>query len=157
MAEKLYGVNKIDLEHQAIKVQLESVIGSIKDLTREEAGHADLRQDKSISTPPRTWELQQKISYLDEGLKSHYAREEDLLNPHLGDWLMQGIVKEHREIENYLDKVKSLFWSIQKSSSELSPVIHLQIKHAVEYLCRLIESNNLKENSVRELLGKIEV
>ena len=49
-------------------------------------------------------ELQQKLSFLDEGLKNHFAFEGKALPPLLGELPMRGLILEHREIKNKIDK-----------------------------------------------------
>ena len=60
-------------------------------------------------------QMQQAISFLEQGLKNHFAFEEEALPPLFGELLMKGILYAHRVIKSQIETAKATLASIKPS------------------------------------------
>ena len=159
MLDNLAIINKVIEEHQAIRGHIKLVGDSIPDqeaLAALEQAHADFIPGRLEVLTGKQDRLQQTLSFLDEGLKNHFAFEEKALPPLLGELPMRGLVLEHREIKNKIDKAKSIVAStkLEGLSREelLSREAHIQ--QVITSICQLVEEHAAKEEAILDMVQR---
>ena len=156
MEDKLAIVNRIIEWHQTIRGHIKLVGDSITD---QEAVVA-LGKERTDFIPGRLEvlskkqeKLQQTLNFLEDGLKNHFAFEEDVLSPLLGELLAQALLVEHQEIENEIARAKSIAAStkLEGLSREelLSEESHIQ--QIVDYICQLVDEHATREEAILEM------
>jgi hypothetical protein len=105
-------IDRLLHEHEAIKAQINLVIGlvngwKVKALGAEQAAPDIFRQKLN---------LQQAISYLDEGLKQQYSYENEILPLLIGDPMMDAIITERQTMMKRLADINFLLLHISPES-----------------------------------------
>ncbi len=138
-------------EHEAIRAHMESLRRSL------EGGGSYSIAEKTQSLADLQKEIQLAVGYLEDGIKNHYAHEETVMPPLLGEALMRAVVLEHREIQRRLDSVKSLITEANPSmmSQEDYEGRASRIGQIVNSICDLIEAHSLKEDTMLDLLRTV--
>ena len=110
MPNDLATIQKLKKELQTVREDVKLVGDSITDqeaITALKRARPDWIPGRLVTTSERQERLWQTLSFLDEGLKNHFALEEKILPPLLGEFLMRALVTQHREIrKEYLQKTK---------------------------------------------------
>jgi hypothetical protein len=159
MLDNLAIINKVIEEHQAIREHIKLVGDSIPDqeaLTALEKARADFIPGRLEVLTEKQEKLQQTLNFLDEGLKNHFAFEGEALPPLLGELPMRGLLLEHREIKNKIDKAKSIVAStkLEGLSREelLSREAHIQ--QSITGICQLVEEHATKEEAILDMVQR---
>lgn len=159
MLDNLAIINKVIEEHQAIRGHIKLVGDSIPDqeaLASLEQAHADFIPGRWEVLTEKQEKLQQTLSFLDDGLKNHFAFEEKALPPLLGKLPMQGLVLEHREIKNKIDEAKSIIASTKleglRREELLSKEAHIQ--QTITSICLLVEEHATKEEAILDMVQR---
>lgn len=158
MPDDLAVISSMISEHEGIRGHMKLVGEAVRGweaALNPGAGRPIPEQLQALAT--KRWNLQQTMSYLDEGLKLHYTHEEKVLPPFLGSLLMEALIMEHREIRERIEQVRSSLAGARLdglSSQELQAG-GSAIKQAVEAICQLVESHSLKEDAMIRLLTKV--
>lgn len=158
MLDNLAIITKVIDEHQAIREHVKLVGDSISD---QEAlmSLVSARADWIPGQPDLTKRqegLQQTISLLVEGLKNHFAFEENALPPLLGELFMQALKLEHSEITKAINEVKSILADTRLEGLSREELILKQsgIREMVDSICQLVEEHAAKEETILEMLRK---
>lgn len=159
MEDGLAIINRIIEWHQAIRGHLKLVGDSISDA--EAVASLEATQDDWIPGRPgilagKQNKLQQGLSSLDEGLKNHFAFEEEVLPPLLGELFMRALMLDHREISVKIDEAKSIVADTRLeglSREELmSTESHMQ--QLLSRLCDLVEEHATREETTLGMLQR---
>jgi hemerythrin len=159
MSDYLAKVEELIAEHRSIRDSVKLVGDSVSD---QEALNS-LRSAGSDWVPGRLEFLSQKqsrlrqtLSYLEEGLQNHFAREEDVLPPVLGEFLMRALRLEHQEIVKAIDRARSVAADtrLERMSQEALMSQDAEIKRVVSSLSRLIEEHADKEDLMLETVKR---
>ncbi|MEE8619234.1 MAG: hemerythrin domain-containing protein [Dehalococcoidales bacterium] len=109
MSDYLAKINEILEEHRTIRSGVKLVGDSVSD----QEALVSLKSVRSDWTPGRLElvsekqrKLKQTMSFLEEGLRSHFSKEQDMLPALLGEFLMQSLLLEHQEIIEKIDEVR---------------------------------------------------
>ncbi len=110
MEDSLTVINRLIEQHQAIRGHLKLVGDSISDA--EAVASLEATQDDWIPGRPgilaeKQKKLQQMLRSLDEGLKNHFAFEEEALPPLLGELFMRALILDHQQINKEIDEARS--------------------------------------------------
>ena len=98
--------------------------------------------------------LKHAIISLRDGLIEHQNREEAVLQPLVGDPLINSIKSEHR---NILEILTDLDWILLNVGPLGVLYNSFFIKHKIDALCQILNTNCARENSVLELLQRLPV
>ncbi len=91
------------------------------------------------------------MSYLDEGLRTHWAHEEELLPQLVGKPLTEAIRIEHNDI---LKQLKEINFFLVKSTPQEFLHNRSYLKLIVMSFCQLISEHENKENIMLQLLRR---
>ncbi|MFC2039304.1 hemerythrin domain-containing protein [Chloroflexota bacterium] len=122
--DKLAVVRHLLEEHGTIREQIKLLGDSITDreaLTALQKAHAEWMPGRPVGgLPEKQKRLYQLMSSLEEGLSTHFADEDKVLPPILGELLAKAIKLDHRELEEEIVKVKSIvaYLDTEESSRE---------------------------------------
>jgi len=159
MLDNLTIINKVIEEHQIIRRHIKLIGDRLPDreaLRSLEKAQADLIPGRSEVLSEEQGKVQQTLSLVDEGLKNHFSFEEKTLPALLGKLLMQGLVLEHRNIQNEISKAKLVVSDTKleglKREELLSKELHLQ--QAVSGICQRVEEHATKEEAILRMIQK---
>jgi hemerythrin len=146
-------INKVIEEHQIIRGHIKLVGDSTSDqeaiasLTRARADWIPGRPEILAEKQKR---LQQALSFLDEGLKNHFAFEERVLPPLLGDLFVRAITLDHREIIKEIDEAKSLVSDIKLEGLSRDELLSKEshIQQVINRISDLVEDHAIEEEVV---------
>ena len=118
--------------------------------------HADWIPGRLEVLAEKQEKLQRTLSFLDEGLRNHFAFEEEALPPLLGELFMRAILLDHREIVKQIDEAKSLAADIKLEGSQreelLSKESHMQ--RVIDGISHLVEDHAAREETLLEMLER---
>jgi hypothetical protein len=157
ISDYLAKINEILEEHRTIRSGVKLVGDSVSD----QEALASLKSMRSDWTPGRLELMSEKqrrfeqtMSFLEEGLRSHFAKEEYALPAVLGKFLMQTLLLEHREVVEKIGKVR-----LVATNSKLEGLTEAEleskdseIKQKISDFSRLIEEHADKEELMLEMV-----
>ncbi len=159
MEDNLAIIKRIIEWHQTIRGNIRLVGDSVTDqeaLSALQKARADLIPGRLEILSEKQKKLQQTMSFLEEGLKNHFAFEEKVLPPLLGELLMMALLIEHREIRKEIDEAKSIIANtkLEGLSREelLAKESHLQ--QMIDSICHLVEEHTTKEEAILEMVQR---
>ena len=153
-------VTRLREEHQAISEHLKLVGDSVSDreaLRSLRGAHTDWVPSRPEILGKKLEKLQQTLSLLEEGLRNHFAFEENNLPPLCGDLLMKAILVDHQEIRKKLDEAKSIVFSNKLDSLSEDELTSLEsrTKEAVDNVLNVVEEHARKEQVVLEMMRAV--
>lgn len=160
MPDSLAIIKKVIEEHQLIRSHLKLVGETVSD--REAV--ADLEEARTDWIPGRPQSLveikeslQQALSLLDEGLKNHFAFEEEALPPLLGELFMKAIRLDHQEIMKALQQAKTMSTDTKLVGLSRDELMHkeAETQQTINNLCQMIEEHASKEETILEMLQRV--
>jgi hypothetical protein len=159
MADNLKIVNRVIDEHHTIRGHVKLVGDSVSDLEALfglQKAAPDWILSSPEALPEKQGKLQQTISALDEGLKNHFSLEEKLLPPLFGEFIMQALILEHREIKKSIDDTKSLLANTKLVGLSQRELLSQKgrIQQKVEGVLQLVEEHADKEETILKMLKK---
>jgi hemerythrin len=157
MPEYLDKVREIIVEHRSILGYVKLVGDSISD----KEALTSLEKARRVSGGPealaqKVSQLKQALSRLDEGLKNHFAREEEWLPPVFGKFLMRALLIEHAEMQRAIDDARSaaLATGVEKMSQKELVAWDASLRKLVSRLSRLIRRHARMEDRVLGMLER---
>ena len=159
MVDDLAIISRLIQEHQTIRGHVKLVGDSITD---EEAlvsltgvrpdwipGRLEILSEKQNK-------LQKALHFLDEGLRNHFAYEEKVLPPLLGELFMRALMLDHREIEKEINKAQSTMLSTKLEGLSREELVSKgsQIQQVIESICGLVEEHATREETVLDMAKK---
>ena len=159
MADYLAKINEIIAEHQTIRGHVKLVGESIGDqeaLLSLQRVRPDWIPGRMEILSEKQNKLTQTISSLSEGLRNHFAKEERLLPPILGEFLMQALILEHREIGKTTEEASAMAADTGMEGLSREDLIsrETEIQQKISYLCNLIEEHASKEELMLEMVQR---
>lgn len=156
MSDQSHIILNLISEHENVREQLSRAYEAIADwqITLEsEINHEQGSPVKALSD--KQWNLVQAIGFLEEGLFSHYQREQTLIGPFIG-LLGKGLIIEQDEIGDRLRRIKLLLTDtkLKDLSGPDLAAKYYDVKRDVEATYRLINDHSLVEDSILNLLLK---
>ena len=159
MADPLDTLNRIKDEHLNIRRHLKLVGDSVGDMEAMRS----LQQARAEWVPghPRAFaerhkKLGQTLSFLDEGLRNHFALEENDLPPLAGDLFMRALIMEHREITKHVDDTRSMVDGMHVDGLSREELLskESQVQQAIEHVRGLIEDHAAREETLLSMLER---
>ena len=159
MADNLATINSAIDEHHDIRGHVKLVGETVADLEalftlQTERLEWDVCSPEKMSEKQR--ELQQKISFLDEGLKNHFAFEEKALPPVLGELLMQALILEHRGIKSQIDEAKNIVSNTKLEGLSQEELLSKKsdIKQIIDRVLQMVEEHATKEEAILKMVKR---
>ena len=157
MSDYLAKINEILEEHRTIRGGVKLVGDSVSD----QEALVSLKSVRSDWTPGRLElvsekqrKLKQTMSFLEEGLRNHFSKEQDMLPALLGEFLMQSLLLEHQEIIEKIDEVR-----LVATDSKLEGLTEAElesrdseIKQKISDFSRRLEEHADKEELMLEMV-----
>jgi hemerythrin len=154
MSDYLAKVEEIIAEHRSIRGNIKLVGDSISDqeaINSLRSAGSDFAPGQLEFLSQKQSRLEQTLSYLEEGLQNHFARDEEILPPVLGEFLMRALRLEHEEIVGAIDRARSVAAvGLEKMDREALQSQDAEIKRVVDSLSRLVEGHADKEDLMLE-------
>jgi hemerythrin len=121
-----------------------------------ESSRADWIPGRGNTLDERQKELQQAMSSLDEGLKKHFAYEEKVLPPLLGELFMRALILDHREVLKEIDGAKLIATEtkLEGLSREELLTKESHLHEVIEGTCQLVEEHAAREEALLEMLRR---
>jgi hemerythrin len=159
MSDYLAKVSEILEEHRTIRSNVKLVGDSVSD----QEALASLKGMRSAWTPgrlemmsERQLKLTQTMSFLEEGLRNHFSKEEEVLPQVLGEFLMRALLSEHQEIKGAISRVKAVAGAteLEGMSQEELTAHDSELRQVVNSLSQLIEGHADKEDMMLEMVER---
>ena len=159
MLDYLAKINEIIEEHRTIGSGVKLVGESVSDqeaLTSLKNVRSDWVPGRLELISEKQRKLKQTMSFLEEGLRNHFAKEEEVLPALLGEFLMQSLLLEHQEIVGKIDEVKLVAADSKLgrlSEAELES-LDSEVKQKISDFSRLIEEHADKEEMMLDMVAR---
>ena len=159
MSDALAAIHKIRDEHLSIRRHVKLVGDSVGDpeaMNRLQRERTEWVPGRPGRLAAKQQKLQQTLSFLDEGLRNHFALEENSLPPLAGDLLMKALILDHREIIKHVDGVKSMLAGIDADGLTREETLskESQVQAAIDHIGSLIEDHATKEETLLYMLER---
>jgi hypothetical protein len=159
LTDHLAIIDRVMYEHQYVRQHIKLVGESVSDLEALfslQQAHAGWAQSSVEKLSSKKLQMQQVLSQVDKGLKSHFAYEEENLPPLFGEILMKALLFEHQEIRKQMETASSLANETNleglNQRDVLSKKTDLQI--AINSLCQELERHATLEEQILRMLKK---
>ncbi len=159
MTDPLATIKRIKDEHLSIRRHLKLAGDSVADVEAAgslQSAHAEWVPGRPHDLADKQRKLQQTLSFLDEGLRNHFALEENDLPPLAGDLLMRALIIDHREIMKQLGDTRSMVMTMDVDGLTREELLsrELQVQQAIEHLRGLIEDHAAREQTLLYMLER---
>jgi len=157
MKDNLAIINKVIEEHRAIRGHVKLVGDSVSDieaLFSLRKAHSAWSQSSLEMLSEKQRQLQQAMSFLDEGLKNHFSFEEKALPPLLGELLMRALVLQHREIRAEMGKAKTMVADTELGGLSRQELLskRSQIQQRISHICQVVEEHAASEETILKMM-----
>jgi iron-sulfur cluster repair protein YtfE (RIC family) len=159
MSDELAIINRIIEWHQTLRGHVKLVGEAIPDreaLSNLQRVRADWVPGRPDILAEKQKKLEQTISFLDEGLRNHFAYEEKVLPPILGELFMRALVLDHQEVREEIDGAKStvLGTELEGLSREELLAKESEIQQVIESMCQTFEDHATREEVILGMLQR---
>ncbi len=157
MEDNLAIINHIIKWHQTIREHVRLVGDSISDreaLMALEREHSDWIPGRVEILAEKQKNLQRAMHFLDDGLKNHFAYEEKVLPPLLGELFMRALILDHQEILKEIDEDREVITDtkLEGLSREELLLKESHMQETIDSLCQLVEEHCIREETILEML-----
>ncbi len=154
MRERLSNVESLMNEHEAIRGHAKQVRELVKDLESilGEEEKVGSRSQYIAAVSLKQQALKQTVGYLEDGLRTHHAHEEEVMPPLVGDLLMRGIRMEHEE---QLQQFKKINPALQDNDVQQFLDNISYIKKIIEDLCQAASIHSIREDGFLHFLKEV--
>ena len=166
MPDALAVINRVIAEHRVIRENVKltgETVNDIEALVTLQRAHAQWTQSSIAALIEKQMQMQQAISFLEEGLKNHFGYEEKYLPPLFGEILMKALLLEHHQISRQIKDAKTTLADIKLEGLEQRELLSKksQIQQMTGNISRTIEEHASHEeiilNMMRQALEGAEV
>jgi hypothetical protein len=159
MTDALSTIKRIKDEHLNIRRHLKLAGDSVADVEAMgtlEGARAEWVPGRPDVLAEKQKRLQQTLSFLDEGLRNHFALEENHLPSLTGDLFMRALILDHREIMKHVDDTRSMVDSMGVDRLTRDEVLskESEIQQAIEHVRGLIEEHATREETLLYMLER---
>ena len=159
MEDNLAIIRRIIDWHRTIREHVKLVGDLISDreaLFSLEKARADWIPGRPEILAEEQRKLRQALSFLEDGLKNHFAYEEKALPPLLGELLTQALILEHREISTEIEEAKSMAADIKLEGLDREELLlrESHVRQAIDGICQGVEHHAAREETVLEMLER---
>jgi hemerythrin len=151
--EKLEVIQKILEEHISFRENIKLAGDSVSDpeaLAGLMQARGDWTPGQADVTPAGQEKLQGTLSYIAEGLQNHFAFEEELLPPVLGEVLTRGLKLEHSKIRAEIDAAKSTIAGTSLDGLSRDELLSAQarVKQLIDNIGQIVERHAADEEAL---------
>ena len=152
-------ITKVISEHHAIRGHIKLVgdtVNDIEALVTLERAHAEWTQSSITALIEKQNRMQQAMSLLEQGLKNHFAFEEDALLPLLSELLAKAIVHEHHGISRQIDGAKTMLANMKLERAEQRELLSQksEAQGIINHLCQSVEEHTQHEETIMNMMKK---
>lgn len=152
-------ITRVISEHQNIREHVKLAGDTVNDietlltLQKEQAGWS---QSSIAELTEKQDRMQQAISFLEQGLKNHFAFEEKDVLPLFGKLLARAILHEHHEILRQIESAKTTLANMKLEGLEQQDLLSnkSQIQETVSHLGHAVEEHAHHEEIVLNMMKK---
>lgn len=155
--DKLELINQIIEAHQVIRKNVSALGKTVAD--REALFKLEREQYSWTPGQPgemgaRQQQIEETLQRLDQGLRSHFALEEQYLPPLFGDLLMKGMLLEHHNLLEKLGQTRAMIAGKNPEFLSRAQLLEQQssIRDAIGSLSRHIEDHASSEEVIFDML-----
>jgi hypothetical protein len=126
-------------------------------LTALEKARADWIPGRPEAVSAKQGRLQQAIGFLDEGLKNHFAFEENVFPSLLGDTLARAITLEHEGIRRELEETKPVAADIRLEGLSREDLLAEEARwqQRIDVVSQLVEEHARKEELILDMVRRV--
>ena len=159
MKDHLATIKRIIEWHQTIRGHVKLVGDAISDqeaLICMETARTDWIPGRLEAVSEKRNRLQQTLGFLSEGLANHFAFEEKVLPPLLGELFMRALILDHNEIRKEIDQAKSIIAHKRLEGLKRDKLLaeEADIQQAVDSMGQLVEEHTAREETLLEMLKR---
>jgi len=159
VSDALAVMTRVIAEHRVIREHIKLAgerVADIEAIFALRRTYADWTQSSVETLVVKQDELQQTMSFLEEGLKNHFAFEEEALPPLLGRLLMKAILLEHRDIARQIRDAKGMLISTKLEGLDQQQLLAAKskIQQTVNNLSQAVEEHASHEETILEMMRK---
>ena len=160
MSDSLAIIRRVIDEHRTIGRQMKLAGESVTDeeaLAALEKARADWIPGRPEGTSAKHGRLQQAIGYVEEGLKNHFAFEEDVFPALLGELLARAIALQHREILTAFDEIESAMSGahLDKLVREELLAEESRLQQRIGIISQLVDDHARKEELILDMVQRV--
>jgi len=139
-------IDRIIEWHQTIKEHVKLIGDSISDrealMTLEKIRPEWIPGQPGVESEKQK-RLMQVISFLDEGLRNHFAYEEEYLPPLLGEIFMRALILDHQEVKKEINEAKSMVAGVNLEGLSRDELLLREsaIQEKIARVCQIIEEH----------------
>ena len=159
MPDYLARIKEIIEEHRTIGSGVKLVGDSVSDqeaLASLKSVRSDWVPDRLDLMSEKQRKLKQTMNFLEEGLRNHFSKEEDMLPPLLGELLTRSLLLEHQEIVGKIDEIRLVATDSKLdglSEAELES-LDAEAKQKIGDFSHLIEEHAEKEEIMLDMVAR---
>lgn len=159
MSDALTIINKVIAEHQLVREHVKLTgdrVNDIEALFTLHKAHSGWTQSSSQTLITKQNELQQAVSFLEQGLKNHFAFEEEALSPLFGELLMKALRLEHEKFRRQIASAKAMLATTKLEGLGQQELLakKSQIQQAINDLCQMVEEHAGHEEIMLKMIKK---
>ena len=159
MLDNLAIIGRIRDAHQTLRGHMKLVGDSISDqeaLSSLRGARADWIPGRLEILAEKQKKLQQTLSFLDEGLKNHFAFEEQVLPPLLGELFMRALILDHQEINKQIDEAKSVAADVKLEGLSREELLSKEshIQRVINSISHQVEDHTTREEIILEMVER---
>lgn len=159
MADNLTIINRVTEEHQRIRGHIKLAGESMNDMEAMfnlQNVYSGWTLSSMEMMTEKEKQLLQTISSLAEGLKNHFAFEEEALPPLFGEVLMQALILEHQKIREEINKAKSVVTDMRLEGLSQEEVLSHKshVQQVIGSVSQMIEEHASKEEIVLRMIKR---
>ncbi len=159
MPDALAVITRAISEHHTIRAHVKLTGDTVNDmealftLQRTRSGWS---QTSITALIEKQNQLLQTISFLEQGLKNHFAFEEEALPPLFRELLMKAILHEHHEIGRQIETAKTTLANIELEGLDQRELLlkKLQIQATVSSIRQAVEEHARHEETILNMMKK---
>jgi hemerythrin len=157
--DKLAIVREVMDEHQTIRGHIKLLEDSISDeeaLTALENIRSDWIPGRLEDMPEKQKRLQQTLTLVQQGLKRHYAFEEEYLRPLFGDLIMEALVLEHRALSKEIGRARLIVANTKLEGLSREKLLSKEshIKEMIDSICQMKQEHLAKEEAILDMVQR---
>jgi hypothetical protein len=149
-ANELLVIDSLINEHTAISGHMRSVC-SLLDSWDEALPAQNMPAAQEQSLSQKGLNLKQTMAYLDDGLKQHHKREEEVMTAITGEPVMEALKTEHREIIKQMGEINFVLRDIKPGTLAAN---FDYLKLIINNLCNLVSLHSSVEDTLLTLMKR---
>lgn len=160
MLDNMAIIGRIRDAHQTLRGHIKLVGDSISDeeaVSSLRGAHSDWIPGRPEILAEKQKKLQRTLGFLAEGLTNHFAFEEEVLPPLLGELLMRALILDHREINREIDEAKLIVAATQLGELSREELLSREshIQRVINSINRQVEDHATREEAILDMLERV--